>query len=103
MKKFLIGLTVLTLLTVGAIAYADSPGWYDGGHGYGYHMTDPGYDGHMMEWTGEYDQEFLDETTDMGTELINDRCEYEDIYKLGEDLYTESPRSTYRGVDKNCW
>ena len=54
MKKLAVGLTVLTLLVVGAIAYAHSPEWNSGGHGYGYHMTDPGYGGHMMGWTGHY-------------------------------------------------
>jgi hypothetical protein len=90
-KKVSIVFFVVALLAGGAIAYAHDTGWFGGeqqGHTYG---------------QGAYDQEFPDETTDMETELINDRCEYEDFYKLEEDLYTESPRSTYRGVDRNCW
>jgi hypothetical protein len=105
-KKVSIVFFVVALLAGGAIAYAHDTGWFGGeqqGHTYGHYMVEPDYGGHMMDWTGAYDQEFPDETTDMETELINDRCEYEDFYKLEEDLYTESPRSTYRGVDRNCW
>jgi hypothetical protein len=55
MKKVLVGLTVLTLIALGAIAYADGPGWYGmgpgmmgpgygyGGYGMGPGMMGPGY------------------------------------------------------------
>ena len=82
MKKVLAGLTVLTLLAIGAVAFAHGPGgWgYDhmmgrgyGGHmmgsGYGGHMMGSGYGGHMMGSYGGYDQKFLDETADLRKEL----------------------------------
>jgi hypothetical protein len=98
MKKLVVALTVLTLLIVGAIAYAHSPEWYSGGHGYGYHMTGTGYGGHMMEWTGEYDQTSPDETYDVRKEQSNER-----FRKNDERLYTKSPRGSYRGPGSYCW
>lgn len=98
MKKLLIGLTVLTLLTVGAIAYAHSPGWYSGGHGYGYHMTDSVYGGHMMGLTGEYDRTSPDETSDVRKEQNTQRFRRND-----ERLYTKSPRGSDRGFERYCW
>ncbi len=125
MKKVLVGLTVLTLIAVGAIAFAHGPGWYGGNHmGYGYggyHMMGPNYDGHMRGWTGGYDQKFLDETTDVRKELNNKQFEYseairnpntkpetitkleKEITELQEKLYAKAPRGTYRGFNMPCW
>lgn len=88
MKKVLAGVTVLTLLAIGAIAYA-GPGFWGGGHmmgpgyggygmgyGYGGHMMEPGYRGHMQERAGGYDQKFLDETAGLRKELHSKRFEY---------------------------
>jgi hypothetical protein len=93
MKKVLAVVTVVTVLSIGALAFA-GPGWYGGhmgpgygnhmGYGYGGQMMGPGYGnhmgygygGHMMGQAGGYDQKFLDETTDVRKELHNKKFEY---------------------------
>ena len=123
MKKVLAILTVVTVLSIGAIAFAHGPGY--GGHmgyGYGGHMMGPGYGdhmgygdgGHMMGRTGGYDQKFLDETIDLRKELHTKKFEYmeavrdprtdektvteleKEITGLQEKLYAKAPR-TARG------
>ena len=126
MKKVLVGLTVLTLIALGAIAYADGPGWFGGyhmgpGYGGGYHMMGPGYYGHMRGWTGGYDQNFLNETADTRRELNNKQFEYSEairnpntkpetitkleteITELQNKLYAKAPRGTYGGYSMPCW
>lgn len=124
MKKAVIGLTVVTLLAIGIIAYAHDSGSYDGGHqGYmsGYHMMDPGYSGHMRGWTSENDQKFLNETSDLRKELNDKKFEYfeavrdpetktetvtkleRDIRDLEDKIYQKAPRDTNRGFTRHCW
>ncbi|OGW36304.1 MAG: hypothetical protein A2Y97_09560 [Nitrospirae bacterium RBG_13_39_12] len=121
MNKFVAGLTVAALLAIGAIAYANGPGWYGGGHmgqvcGYDTHMMGPGYGGHMKGLKGGYDQKFLDETVDLRKELNNKRFEYfeavrstntkpdiitsleKDIRILREKLHEKAPSKAYRGA-----
>lgn len=126
MKKLLIiGLAIVSLLAIGAIAFAHGPGGWGGGHmmgpGYGSgHMMGPGYGGHMMgPMMGGgthgygYDQKFLDETTELRKELHNKRFEYfeavrnpktttetitkleKEIAELEDKIYEEAPRTTY--------
>jgi hypothetical protein len=91
MKKVLAILTVVMVLSLGAIAFAQGSGYgghmgygYDDhmGSGYGGHMMGPGYGdhmgygGHIMGRTGGYDQEFLDETADVRKELHQKKFEY---------------------------
>jgi hypothetical protein len=92
MKKLIAAIAVVSILAVGAIAYAHGNGAWGGGHmggqGYGGHMGGQGYGGHMMgqayggHMMGGYgsgygtDQKFLDETTDLRKELHNKRFEY---------------------------
>lgn len=88
MKKVLAGVTVLTLLAFGAIAYA-GPGFWGGGHmmgsgyegygmgpGYGGHMMEQAYGGHMYGRAGSHNQKFLNETAELRKELHNKRFEY---------------------------
>jgi hypothetical protein len=127
MKKVFIGLAVLTLIAVGAIAYAQGPGWYgnnQGGpcYGYGYHMKGVGYGGPMMGWRGTgYDQKFLDETAGLRKELHEKRFDYieamrnpktdpETVAKLGREsgelrdkIHAKAPRGQGRGFRTPCW
>jgi hypothetical protein len=123
MTKLGIGLIVAGILAFGVMAYAQGPGW-GGGHmsdyGYGGHMMGQGYGGHMAGpmtgWRGsEYNQKFLDETTDLRKELHSKKFEYfeatrnpetnpetiatleKETLELQEKLYTKAPRSTYGG------
>jgi hypothetical protein len=58
MKKFAVGLMVVTLLAIGAAAYAHGPGWWGGrsmmGSGYGNHMMGPGYGEQMGSGYGNH-------------------------------------------------
>lgn len=126
MKKVVIGLTVLALLGIGAVAFAHGPGWGGNmGYGNGGYMMGPG-SGHMygygamMGWFGG-DQKFLDETKDLRKELHEKRFEYmeavrnpetdeqtvtkleKEITELQDKLYAQAPR-TARGFGHGpCW
>jgi hypothetical protein len=94
MKKVLAVTAIISILAVGAVAFAHGTGgWGSGqmmggygghmmGQGYGGHMTGQGYGGHMtgqMGWGGQgygTDQKFLDETADLRKELHEKRFEY---------------------------
>ncbi len=91
MKKLIAAIAVVSILAVGAIAYAHGNGAWGGGHmggqgygghmgqGYGGQMMGQAYGGHMMGGYGSgygTDQKFLDETTDLRKELHNKRFEY---------------------------
>ncbi len=120
MKKLLVGITIVSILALGTLAFAHGPGGWGGGHmmGPGYsggHMMGPGYRGHMGGWsclgygTGQTDQKFLDETADLRRELHNKKFEYaeavrnpntkpstirkleKEIYELEDKIYEKSP------------
>ena len=127
MKKVLIGIVVLTLIAVGAIAYAQGPGWYRGDqvvpcYGYDYHMRGPGYGGSMMGWRGGgNDQKFLDETVGVRKQLNSKRFEYSEAIRnpktdpetvaklerengeLQNQVYAKAPQGTNRGYRMPCW
>lgn len=112
MKKLLTGVAIISILAVGALAYAHGPGGWGGGHmmgpGYGNHMMGPGYGGHMtgpMGWGGQgyqkdgTDRKFLDETAGLRKDLHEKRFEYfeavrdpkttnDTIAKLEREIYT---------------
>jgi hypothetical protein len=52
MKKLLAGIAVVSILAIGALAFAHGPGWGGGGYmmgpGYGSHMMGQGYGGSYM-------------------------------------------------------
>jgi len=105
MKKVVVGLAVLAVLSIGAFAFAQGPGWggqtgygyggymmgpgmmgsgYGGymmgpgmmGPGYGGYMMGPGYGGHMYGYTSGDNQKFLDETAGLRKELNEKQFEY---------------------------
>jgi len=123
MKKVLAVTAVLTVLTLGAVAFAHGPGW-----GYG-HMMGPGY-GPMMGpgygygpgacggpaacfGTDEESQKFFEETADLRKELHEKRFEYmetlrtpgadrkklagleKEIRELQEKIWEKAPRGVY--------
>jgi hypothetical protein len=101
MKKLVIGISVVTILAFGTLAFAHGYGGWGGGHmmnrdygghmtgpgygghmmgpGYGGHMMDRGYGGHMMDRYGQDnkdDRKFLDETAGLRKELHDKKFEY---------------------------
>ena len=104
MKKILTVTAIISILVVGAVAFAHGPGGWGGGQmmgpgyggqmmgpgyggqmmgpGYGGQMMGPGYGGQMMGrmgWGGQgygTDQKLLDETADIRKELHEKRFEY---------------------------
>ena len=92
MKKLLIGISLVSILAFGTLAFAQGMGGWGGGHmtgsnnggnmmgrSYGGHMDGTGYGGHMGGSTGqryEENQTFLDETADIRRELHEKRFEY---------------------------
>ena len=126
MKKVLITLSILSILAVGALAFAHGTGGWGGGHmmgqGYGNHMMGNGQMMGQMGSGGQQDQKFLDETADLRKELHNKKFEYfeevrsndskpemiskmeKDIFDIQQKIRDKSPRSTdggYRGL--GCW
>lgn len=126
MKKVFVGLTVITLIAIGAIAYAQAPGWHGGTqgtpcYGYGHHMKGVGYGGPMTGWRGAgHDQKFLDETLGLRKELHEKRFDYfealrnpktdpetitkleKEIGELRDKLHAKAPRGTKRGLRTPC-
>lgn len=127
MKRLLAVTAIVSILAVGAIAFAHGPGsgWGGGqmmGSGYGGHMMGSGYGGQMtgrMGWGGQgdgTDQKFLDETADLRKELHEKRFEYmeagrdagttndttakleKEIYGLQEKIREKAPRTAYGTV-----
>jgi len=95
MKTLLTVIVAVSIISIGAMAFAHGSGGWGGGHmmdrGYGGHMMDQGsrghmmgdgYGGHMRGWTGsgsapaQTDQKFLDETSGLRKDLHNKRFEY---------------------------
>jgi len=116
MKTLLAGLTIISVLAFGTIAFSHGPGGWGGGH-----MMGQGSGGRMMEdcpgpgnRLDQDDQKFLDETTDLRKEFHNKRFEYaeavrkpgtdpdtikkleKELDELGDKIHEKSPR-TYRG------
>jgi hypothetical protein len=125
MKTLLVGITIVSVLALGTLAFAHGFGGWGGGNmmGQGYgggHMMGPGYGGHMGGWaspgygTGQTDQKFLDKTADLRKDLHDKRFEYfesrrdpgtttktlakleKEIYELQEKIYEDAPRTPYR-------
>ena len=118
MKKVLTGLAIISILAVGAMAFAHGPGGWGGGQmmgqgygghmmgqGYGGNMMGPGNGGHMRGWGGQgyqgnaADSKFLDETADLRKNLHEKRFEYyeavrdpgttaDTLTKLEKEIYT---------------
>ncbi len=83
MKKLLIGISLVSILAFGTVAFAQGMGGWGGGHMGGSnnvgHMMDRSSGGHMGGQTGqryEEDETFLDETVDIRKELHGKRFEY---------------------------
>ncbi len=107
MKRVLVVAAIISVLAVGAVAFAHGTGGWGGGNmmgqgyggnmmgsGYGGHMMGQGYGGNMMgsgyggnmmgqpgrgsQGSGT-DQKFLDETADLRKELHDKRFEYMEV------------------------
>jgi hypothetical protein len=101
MKKLVVGISIISILAFGTLAFAQGMGSWGGGHmtgsgngghmmgqgygghmdgsGYGGHMGGSGYGGHMGGSTSqgyEADRKFLDETADLRKDLHNKKFEY---------------------------
>jgi hypothetical protein len=87
MKRFILGISIVSILALGTLAFAQGMGGWNSGHmmgqghmsgygmmgsGYGSRHMGPGYGGYMRGWgapsTGT-DQKFLDETADLRKEI----------------------------------
>jgi hypothetical protein len=104
MKKLLIGISLVSILAFGTLAFAQDVGGWGSGHmtasnngghmtvsnnsghmmgrGYGGHMNGTGYGGHMGGPAGhmyEEDQTFLNDTADLRKELHAKRFEYAEV------------------------
>jgi hypothetical protein len=131
MKKVLAVLTVVTVLSIGALAFA-GPGWYGGymmgpgygnhmGYGYGGPMMGPGYGNGGYRMGPGADQKFLDETADLRKELNDKQFEYaeairnpktddktitkleKEITALQDKIYEKAPRSARAFGYGPCW
>jgi hypothetical protein len=92
MKKLLVGISIVSILAFGTLAFAQDMGGWGGGHmtssgngghmmgqGYGSHMDGSGYGGHMGGSTSQgygADRKFLDETADLRKDLHDKKFEY---------------------------
>jgi len=121
MKKLILLLTALTVLSTVAIAGAHMYGW-----GPSWMM---GWGPSMMSWTGGtcygaygYNQKFLDETKELRKKLNDKRFEYfealrnpktspetieklqKEIFELQQKILKKAPATTFRGYGPNvCW
>jgi len=132
MKKILITISIVSVLAVGALAFAHGTGGWGGGHIMGSgHMMEQGYGNHMMgnghmmgqmSGGGSQDQKFLDETAELRRELLNKKFEYfeaarrhdakpdmmskmeRDIFDIQQKIRDKSPRRTDGGFrGLGCW
>ncbi len=95
MKKLIIGISIVSILAFGTLAFAQGMGGYGSGHmtgqghmngygmmgsGYGSGHMGTGNNGHMGDrqgyGTNQTDQKFLDETSGLRKDLHNKRFEY---------------------------
>ena len=114
MKKAVVVLVVLTLLSIGVVAFAHGPGW-GRGHMMGYGMGQ-GYSacgGPGACYSGGSDQKFLDETAGLRKELHDKKFAYfeavrkpeadektvtkleKEISELQEKIHEKAPRGAY--------
>ncbi len=116
MKKILIGLSIVSVLALGTLAFAHSQsGWGSGhmmGSGNGGHMMGQGYGGgHMGQgklgrdcFTNQgkrgnpVDQKFLDETADLRKELHDKRFEYAETARNPETTI-----ASLRNIEKEIY
>jgi hypothetical protein len=119
MKTLLVGITVISFLAFGTLAFSHGFGGWGGGHmmGSGYgggHMMGPGYGGGHMMGPGyggrmgglmnpgcennRADKKFLDETADLRKEFHNKRFEYAEAVRNPD---TES--STVKKLEKELY
>jgi len=89
MKKFIALAAALTLLSIGALAFAHGPGYgggmgYGGGHGYG---GGPGYMGRIAGT--EEGKKFLKETTDLRKMIHDKMFELREAYLAGDEKKAE--------------
>lgn len=131
MKKLITIIAAVSVLALGAAAFAHGPGGWGGGH-----MTGPGYGGHMMgPWGGGpmmrgrggpgygADQKFLAETVDLRRDLHNKKFEYfeasrnpetttetlttleKEIFEIQDKIREKAPRTAYGGFGGSgrCW
>ncbi len=129
MKTLLTVIVAVSILAIGAMAFAHGSGGWDGGHmmgsGYGGQMMEQGYGGHMRGWTGsvnaptQTDQKFLDETSALRKNLHDKRFDYfeaqrnpetkveaiatleKEIFALQDQIHKNAPRSVNRGTGGN--
>lgn len=130
MKSFIAILTVAALFVIGAMAYAHGTG-AGGWGGYGGHMMEPGYGGHIMGGYGGHmmdrqgpgygaDKEFLDKTADLRKELHEKKFDYfeatrnpetepaaltkleKELYDIQSKIRDKAPRGNYGGSG-HCW
>ncbi len=113
MKKVLVTLTVLTVLALGAGAFAFGPGWFGGGPMMGYGTMGPGMMGYYGggTWcTGPgscftqgaygpaYNSKFLEETKDLRKQLNDKRFEYFEALRN-----PETKPETITKLQKEIW
>lgn len=106
MKRLVLGLTLIFLIAIIAVAYAQGPGMMGGGM-MGQGMMGPGY------YQSEECQKSLDETAALRKELYNKRYEYfeayrnpktspETVVKLEKEI-REIQQKIYAKTPQGCW
>ena len=126
MKTLLTAIVAVSILAIGAMAFAHGMDGRGGGQmmgpGYGGHMMEQGYGGHMRGWAGpgntptQTDQKFLDETAELRKNLHNKKFEYfevqrnpettvetiakleKEIFALQDQISKNAPRTANRGA-----
>jgi hypothetical protein len=126
MKTLLTVIVAVSILAIGAMAFAHGSGGWSGGHmmdqGYRGNMMGEGYGGHMRGWSGsgsaptQTDQKFLDETSLLRKDLHNKRFAYfeaqrnpetsvesitnleKEIFALQDQIHKNAPRAVNRGT-----
>jgi hypothetical protein len=105
MKTIIATIAAVSLLVLGTMAFAHTPGGWGSGHmgpGYGGHMMGQGYGGQMMGqgYGGQMmggdargglnaDQEFLDKTVDLRKALHEKKFEYREAVRDPETTNNE--------------
>ncbi len=96
MKKTLAALTIVAVLSFGALAFAHGGGYGGGmmGGGNGYGMMGGGYGNHMQGRGDSYGDtkesgEFMEKTADLRREMSKLRFEFEEAYRAGDEKTAE--------------